>query len=188
MIIIENTIISDDIFHVRFACNYHKCKGQCCIEGDAGAPLNEDEIPLLEKHYEKYKTFMSARGIKTIERFGHSMVDKDGEYVTHLIKGNECAYAFTTDEGVYSCAIEKAFNEGLIDFPKPISCHLYPLRLNTLKNGDIAVNYQKWHVCKPAVNRGIQEGIPLYEFLKAPLIRRFSEEWYSILLASFAHL
>ncbi len=187
MILIDNTIISDDLFHVRFICDCKQCKGQCCIEGDAGAPLEIEEIPLLEENYEKYKPFMTRRGIKTIEKSGHSKTDKDGEYVTHLIKGNECAYAYVEDD-IYKCAIEKAYLEGLITFRKPVSCFLYPVRLKNFKNGDIAVNYQKWHICKSALAKGNEEGVRLYEFLKVPLTERFGEEWYKILTESFEHL
>lgn len=187
MILIDNTIVSDDLYHIKFACDCLQCNGQCCIEGDAGAPLEKDEILLLEENYETYKPYMTNRGVKTIEKYGHINVDPDSEYVTHLIKGKECAYAFR-EKGIYKCAIEKAYFEGKINFRKPISCHLYPVRLKTLNNGDIAVNYQKWYICKSALVNGEMQGIRLYKFLKEPLISRFGEEWYKILEESFAYL
>ena len=187
MILIDNTIVSDDLYHIKFACDCLQCNGQCCIEGDSGAPLEKEEIPLLEDNYEKYKPYMTGRGVKVIEKNGHAVVDDDGDYVTHLINGNECAYAFR-ENGIYKCAIEKAYFEGKVSFRKPVSCHLYPVRLKTLKNGEIAVNYQKWHICKSALTNGKSQRKRLHEFLKEPLISRFGEEWYNVLVESFNYL
>jgi hypothetical protein len=155
-----------------------KCKGACCIEGDAGAPLAEDELPVLKKIYKKVKPYMTAKGIAAVEEQGHYVVDEDGEYSTPIIKGRECAYALYDDKGILKCAIEQAYYDGKVSFKKPISCHLYPIRITKYEEFD-AINYERWHICNPACKHGKELGVPVYKFLKEPLIRKYGEEWYN---------
>jgi hypothetical protein len=176
MIIIDNTIISDNLVSVNFCCEFNKCRGACCVEGDAGAPLEEEEISLLEDYIEKIKPFMTFEGKKVIKKNGVFDYDSTGEYVTPLISDKECAFTYFID-GVAFCAIEKAYDEGKIKFQKPVSCHLYPVRVNKFKDF-LAVNYHKWQICDTALKAGEKKGILLYKFLREPLIRKFGKEWY----------
>lgn len=181
MKIIKDTLVSDDLLDVSFCCNLAACKGVCCVDGDAGAPLEEDEISILEDYLDKVKPHMTEEGIKVVEKQGVFDYDAEGNYVTPLVNDNECAFVYF-ENGISFCAIEKAWHEKQLDFQKPISCHLYPVRLSQLK--DItAVNHHKWKVCNPALDKGNQLQIPLYKFLKIPLIRKFGEDWYQNLEA-----
>ncbi len=176
MIQIDNALVSFDIFDQKFCCDLSHCKGECCIEGDSGAPLEKDEQAKIEENYENVKAYMKEEGIKAIDEQGFTMIDGDGDLVTPLIDGRECAY--TIDEnGSCWCAIEKAWVEGKSTFRKPISCHLYPIRI-TRYHGYEALNYNKWDICQCARIKGHQEGVPLYRFLKDALIARYGEEWY----------
>ena len=176
MIFIDNTIISEDLLDVMFSCPLEKCKGACCIEGDAGAPLEIEEISSLEDFIDKIKPFMTERGRKVIQENGVFDYDVNGEFVTPLVNDAECAFTNFSD-GIAWCSIEKAKEEGEIDFQKPVSCHLYPVRIKKHKNF-VAVNYHKWHICKAALKKGSKQGLPLYKFLKEPLIRMFGLDWY----------
>ncbi|MCD4789426.1 MAG: DUF3109 family protein [Bacteroidales bacterium] len=176
MIVIDNTIISEDIRDIRFCCDLKKCKGDCCVEGDAGAPLEEEEISLLEDFIDEIKPYMTNDGIKVIESNGIFDYDENGEYVTPLINNRECAYVYFEDD-ITRCAIEKAFEEGKINFQKPVSCHLYPIRITKHKDFE-AVNYHKWYICQSACTLGKDINLPLYKFLKEPLVRKYGEEWY----------
>ena len=176
MIVIDNTIISEDIRDIRFCCDLKKCKGDCCVEGDAGAPLEEEEISLLEDFIDEIKPYMTNDGIKVIESNGIFDYDENGEYVTSLINNRECAYVYFEDD-ITRCAIEKAFEEGKINFQKPVSCHLYPIRITKHKDFE-AVNYHKWYICQSACTLGKDINLPLYKFLKEPLVRKYGEEWY----------
>lgn len=180
MIVIDNTIISEDIRDIRFCCDLKKCKGACCIEGDAGAPIEEEEISLLEDFIDEIKPYMTNEGIKVIESNGIFDFDEKGEYVTPLVNNRECAYVYFEDN-ITRCAIEKAFEEGKINFQKPVSCHLYPIRITKHKDFE-AVNYHKWYICQSAFTLGKDINLPLYKFLKEPLIRKYGEEWYSNLV------
>jgi hypothetical protein len=180
MIIHENTIISDDLREVCFCCDLQKCKGACCVEGDAGAPLEEEEISFLEDHLEEIKEFMRPEGIAEVEKNGVFDYDSHAHLVTPLVNGRECAFVYFHD-GIAACAVEKAFEAGKIPFRKPLSCHLYPIRISRLKNYD-AVNYHKWHVCRKALDLGDKQKLPLYRFLEAPLIRKYGRTWYNRLL------
>lgn len=180
MIIIENTLISDHIADKKFHCDLSKCKGECCIAGDAGAPLDESEIPILEELYPVYKEYMTPEGIKAIRKHGFFIKDKDGDLLTPLVKKNKyCAYILF-DNDIAKCAIEKAFLEGKINFRKPISCHLYPIRIKEFRDVD-AINYHDWYVCQSACELGEKVNMPVWRFLKEPLIRKYGEEWYSSL-------
>ena len=180
MIHLENTLISDDLMSVHFACDLAKCKGACCIEGDAGAPLEEEEISLLEDFIEEIKPFMMMEGIQEIGRTGLFDYDADGKFVTPLVNGRECAFVCFED-GIARCSIEKAFQMGKIPFPKPLSCHLYPVRIKELHGGE-ALNYHKWHICNKALERGMRLKMPLYLFLEEALIRRYGRNWYNKLV------
>lgn len=184
MIIIDNTSISDDLYLVRFCCHLERCLGACCVAGDAGAPLEETEISILEDELGIIKPYMAERGIRTIEENGVFDYDIHGSFVTPLINDGECAFTNFSD-GIAYCAIEKAYKEGKTKFRKPVSCHLYPVRITGYENF-IAVNYHKWNICKPSLKKGNKEGIPLYKFLKTALVRKFGLKWYEKLEAEIA--
>lgn len=182
MIEIGDTLISDEVLENRFVCDLAACKGACCVEGDAGAPLNEDEAEILDEIYEKVKPYMTPEGIQSVEENGTYVVDFDNELVTPLINNKECAYTYFEKDGTAKCAIEKAHKNGDIDFKKPISCHLYPIRLKQYETF-MSVNYHHWPICKPACECGSQLNVKTYQFLKEPLIRKFGEEWFETLQA-----
>lgn len=176
MILIDNTSVSDDLFQVHFCCNLPKCQGACCVIGDAGAPLEEDEIAVLHDELDNFRPYMTDRGIETIEEQGVFDYDPNGRFVTPLVNDGECAFANFID-GIAYCAIEKAFFDKKTHFRKPVSCHLYPVRITVYDTFE-AVNYHKWHVCKPALKKGSRDGVPLYKFLKEALVRKYGEAWY----------
>lgn len=177
MINIENTLISDDVIEKKFACELKKCKGICCIKGDSGAPLEEDEIELLENEYHKIEPYLRKEGRTAIEKNGKYYVDSDHDTVTMLINGKECAFTLFDEENIASCAIEKAFLDGKTTFRKPMSCWLYPIRTKEISDLH-AVNYDVWDICKSAVLFGKEQNIPVYVFLKEALIKKFGEDWY----------
>jgi len=177
MIVIDNIIVSDEFRDGRFCCNLKKCLGVCCIEGDAGAPLEEDEISILEDNLEAIEPYMREEGIQVIGKNGVFDYDEFGDYVTPLIKDKDCAFVYYDENNIAGCAIEKAYDEGKIDFQKPVSCHLYPVRITKKKNFE-AVNYHKWFICEPARTLGKEKGVYLYKFLETPLIRKYGEKWY----------
>jgi len=187
MIAIDNTLISDEVLEKRFVCDLNACKGACCVEGESGAPLEADELGVLETIYEKVKPYMTPKGISAIEAQGKWVVDSDGDFTTPLI-GDEgaCAYVFFDEKGIAKCAIEKAHREGMVDFPKPVSCHLYPIRLQKLRDS-VAVNYHRWPICEPACQCGSALDVRVFRFLREPLIRKFGSEWYAQLEAAFAY-
>ncbi|HEX7017251.1 MAG TPA: DUF3109 family protein [Cyclobacteriaceae bacterium] len=181
MIKVGNVLVSDEIRDKEFVCNLEKCKGACCVEGDYGAPLEEEELAILKDIYPKIKSYLTPKGIKTIEKEGTHVVDPEGDYSTPVIKGRECAYSHYDEKGILKCGIEEAHKDGKISFRKPISCHLYPIRITKKKEFE-AVNYHKWHICSPACTLGRQLQVPLYKFLKEPLIRKYGEAWYEELV------
>ncbi len=178
MIQIENTIISMDLFDKHFCCDLSVCKGVCCIEGDAGAPLDDEEIPILERILPIIWDDLSEDSKEVIGQQGVFYIDEEGDKVTPIVKGGKCVFTYFEKDGFCKCAIEKAYREGKIDFYKPISCHLYPVRLENFRNGDIGVNIHRWKICECAFKLGKRESLPMYKFLKDPLIRRFGREWY----------
>ena len=180
MIEIDDKIVSADILRECFACDLGKCKGICCVEGDAGAPLDIEEVDLLEQEYPNYAPYMTAEGRSEVEHQGFMVVDVDGDYTTPLVDNAACAYAFE-ENGTTFCAIERAYREGKCSFLKPISCHLYPIRVKQFRNGSYGLNYHRWTVCRDAIECGKRLGIPVYKALKEPLIRRFGEEFYTAL-------
>jgi len=175
MIAIDNTIISDSIYNQYFACNLSCCGGACCVEGDAGAPLEEEEISILEDYLDEIKPFMSEKGIDIVMQAGVFDYDMDGILVTPLVNDKECAFVYFEDS-IAKCAIEKAYMEGKIDFQKPISCHLYPVRITKCNFYEV-LNYHEWEICHSACSHGKELKINLFDYLSAPLARRYGEKW-----------
>jgi hypothetical protein len=176
MVLIGNTLVSLDIFEKKFLCNLAKCKGKCCVEGVAGAPVEKEEAKVLAEILPEIKPYLHLEGEQAIEEQGPVVTDHDGDLVTPLVKTEECAYAVFED-GIAKCAIEKAYFENRVQFRKPISCHLYPIRVKHMDNLE-ALNYHHWDICRPAVRYGKQKGIPVYRFVKDALIRRYGKDWY----------
>ena len=172
------TIVSEDIIEKDFVCNLSACKGACCIEGEAGAPITQEEVGILKEIYPKVKPFLRPEGIAAIEKQGTHIETDFDELETPLVDGKECAYVTFTDRGIASCGIEDAFNAGAIDFRKPISCHLYPVRVQEYSEFS-AVNYHRWSICDDACTLGKELQVPVYKFVKAALIRKFGENWYA---------
>lgn len=178
MIAIDNTLISEDIIEKKFVCDLNACKGACCVAGDSGAPLDKDELKILDSVLDKVKPYMVVKGIKAIEKKGAYVIDGDGDYTTTLVsEGAECAFVCFDEQNIAKCAIEKAYQEKKIDWQKPISCHLYPIRITKHKTYD-AVNYDKWAICAPACKCGEKLEVPVYKFLKTPLIRKYGKDWF----------
>lgn len=180
MIQIDDKLISEDIFEKKFVCNLNKCKGICCVEGDAGAPLDEDELPVLDEIFPKIKHILSLGGVKAIEEQGTFVKDIDGDWVTPLIDNRDCAYVIFDKNGFTKCGIEKAYEEGIIDWQKPISCHLYPIRITEYSSFS-ALNYHQWSVCRDACLLGDELSVPVYKFLEKPLVRKYGTDFYKIL-------
>ena len=183
MIQVGEVLVSDDIKEVEFVCHLEKCKGACCVEGDLGAPLEEDELEKMKSIQKKVLPYLTQEGKKAIADQGPYLLDEDGDYSTPTVDGKECAYALYDEKGVLKCGIEQAYLDGKIEFRKPISCHLYPIRITKKKNLE-AVNYHKWKICSPACHYGKELQVPLYKFLKTPLIRKYGEPWYNELVQS----
>ncbi|MCK9611684.1 MAG: DUF3109 family protein [Bacteroidales bacterium] len=176
MLIVGNTLVSDEIAQCYFCCNLQVCNGKCCVEGDAGAPLEEEEIQLIAKNLHEIKKFMTPDAISEVIKTGVFVTDPEGKKVTPLLSGRECVFV-CYDKDIAFCAIEKAYSEKKITFQKPVSCHLYPVRV-TDYDDFLAVNYHNWHVCKSAICKGKENKILLYKYLKAALIKKFGKEWY----------
>lgn len=187
MIEIDDKIVSLDLLRECFLCNLPRCKGLCCVEGNAGAPLEAEEVELLKAEYEHYKPYLTGEGIAAIEQQGFMVPDEEGDLTTPLVNGAQCAYAYT-ENGITLCAVERAYREGRCGFRKPISCHLYPIRVVRFSNGTLGLNYHRWEVCRPAVACGRKAGIPVYKALREPIIRRFGEEFYKALEAAEEYL
>ena len=180
MIEIDKTITSLDVVTECFSCDLATCKGACCIEGDGGAPLDDHEIDLIAENIDIRLPYLNEKSKQTIKNKGIYEIDSDGDKVTVLNPGLECAFSIKED-GILFCGIEKAFNEGKTSFRKPISCYLYPIRITKYTNFE-AVNYHKWSICKCAREKGKKDNIKVYEFLKTPLIEKYGEEWYNVLV------
>lgn len=187
MIKVGEVLVSDDIKQVEFVCHLEKCKGACCVEGDLGAPLEEDELEQMRAIQNEVKPYLMPDGIKAIEEQGPFILDEDGDFSTPTIGGRECAYAIYDTNGVLKCGIEQAYLDGKIGFRKPISCHLYPIRI-TKKKGFEAVNYHKWSICSAACSFGKSLKVPLYKFLREPLIRKYGQAWYDELVMKIEQL
>ena len=181
MIEIGKAIVSFDVLEEYFLCDLMKCKGACCVEGDSGAPLTKEEAVEIERILPNIEPYMTSEGKKAVERQGVSLIDSDGDLVTPLIDTKECAFTFVDEYGIIRCAIEKAYLDGKVSFRKPVSCHLFPIRITEYKRFD-AINYQKIPICRPARKCGSSAKQPLYLFLKEPLIRRYGNDWYEQLV------
>lgn len=178
MVEIGDTIVSFDLFEQQFCCDLDICKGQCCVEGDAGAPLEMDEIAKLEEVLPVIWNDLSEAARKVVDAQGVAYSDAEGDLVTSIVNRRECVFSYIDSaDGICKCAIEKAYHEGKTSFYKPISCHLYPIRLKKFKDFT-AVTYHRWSVCSCAETKGHKLQLPVYKFLKTPLIRRFGEAWY----------
>ena len=174
---VGDVLLSPDIFTEHFCCDYEKCKGICCIEGDAGAPVTMDEIASIEESLGEVWSDLSASAQSVIDRQGVAYSDRDGDLVTSIVAGKDCVFT-CYDGDKCLCALEKACRSGKTSFIKPISCALYPIREKRLSNGMVALNYHQWDVCKDARALGKKLNMPVWQFLKEPLIRRFGKEWY----------
>jgi hypothetical protein len=171
------TIVSEDLIQKDFVCNLSACKGACCVDGDAGAPLEKEEVQILEEIYPRVKPFLRKAGIAAIEKQGTSIVSENEELETPLINGADCAYVIFDEKRTALCAIEEAYNQGEISWKKPISCHLYPVRVKDYSEFS-AVNYNKWYICDDACTLGKELQVPVYKFVKEALIRKFGEDWF----------
>ena len=173
---LQKTIVSEEILENDFVCNLSACKGACCVDGDAGAPLTKEETQILADIYPKVKPFLRKEGIAAIEAQGTHVIGTDGELETTLIDGKDCAYVIF-DGKTALCGIEQAYNQGEVDWKKPVSCHLYPVRVKEYSDFS-AVNYHKWHICSDACALGAELQVPVYKFVKEALVRKFGNEWY----------
>ena len=174
----RGTLISEDLFEKRFVCDLNACKGACCVEGESGAPLEPEEAEQMKKLWPKYRSYIPEKGRQAVAEQGFSVIDEDGDLVTPLVDGNkECAFTIF-ENGIALCGIEKAWKDGKIPFRKPISCHLYPIRIEKLKFHE-GLNYHKWKLCKPACTCGAKLDVPVYRFLKDALIRKYGKQWYA---------
>lgn len=179
MAIIEvgDKLVSTELFEQKFVCNLTACKGACCVEGDSGAPVTEEEVEKLEAIYPDVKPYLRTEGIEAIEMNGVAYKDFDGEWVTTLVNGKECAFATFDDNGTALCGIEQAYRDGKVDYKKPISCELYPIRTKKYQSFE-AINYDRWDICSAACVHGEQLGVKVYRFLKDAIIRQYGEDFY----------
>ena len=184
---VGDVLVSPDIITETFCCDLDACKGACCVEGEAGAPVDLDEIAAIEDSLDAVWPQMSAGAQAVVDRQGVAYGDPEGDLVTSIVDGRDCV--FTCHEGgCCLCLLEKAYRAGLTEFCKPVSCALYPIREKRLGNGLVGLNYHKWSVCAPARSKGAELGLRVYEFLKEPLVRRFGQAWYDELAAVAAEL
>ena len=177
MIEIEDKIISDDLFEKKFVCDLQKCKGVCCVEGDSGVPLTKKEILDIDKNISKIKTEMSPTGLSILEKKDFYYVDSDGDQVTSLINEKECVFVVYDQNKIAKCSIESAFRKNKINFNKPISCHLYPIRVKKYKNFQ-AINVDSWHICQPACKCGTELNVPVFKFLKNAIVRSWGLNFF----------
>jgi hypothetical protein len=183
MIAIDDILLSDDVVQAQFVCDLERCKGGCCVDGDSGAPLTEEETHIIAEIYPKIKSYLPEAYIAEIERQGTHLWDDEFGYVTPTVNGGICVYGFTDEAGIVKCGIEQAYKEGVVDFKKPISCHLYPLRINTGEGYEL-VNYEpRKSLCRPACKLGKKLQVPVYKFLKEPIIRKYGPDFYEALEA-----
>ncbi|MCC6817391.1 MAG: DUF3109 family protein [Bacteroidia bacterium] len=171
-----NSLISDEIFSKQFVCDLERCKGACCIEGYRGAPLNQNDITEINKHIEYIKPYMTRKGLELLKAEGFSEGINEDDMATTCLPTGECVFAYR-ENGILGCAIEKAYKEDKIDYYKPISCHLYPIRLGKIGKME-SINYHQWSICSAACALGKKLNVPVFEFLKEPLIRHYGEEWF----------
>ena len=186
MLVIKNTLVSLDLIEEYLACDLEECRGECCIEGDAGAPVTAGELAAIEEVLPVVRPMLTPAALREIESGGTGYVDEEGDLVTQIVCGKDCVFTTYAPGGLCLCALEKARREGLAPATKPMSCSLYPVRLKELPGGITGVNFHRWKICKPAFARGRREGIRAYEFLRGPLIRRFGPDWYGELCVAAA--
>jgi hypothetical protein len=180
MLVVQNTLVSREILSRKFVCDLNACKGACCVEGESGAPLDQDELEILEKDLDKILPLLPESGRKILEKKGPWIIDSDGDYVTPLVRGKHCAFTVFGTKGEALCGIEKAWKEGKTTFRKPVSCHLYPIRIEAVNNSPfLKLKYHSWKICSAACSLGEKLSVTVFEFLKEPLIRRFGKEWYA---------
>ncbi|MEZ7709979.1 DUF3109 family protein [Prevotella pallens] len=184
---VGNVLISPDIITEKFCCDLDACKGICCVEGDAGAPVSMEEIAAIEDVVDTVWGDLSASAQSVIDKQGIAYTDRDGDLVTSIVHGKDCVFTFY-DKECCLCALERSYRAKKTNFVKPISCALYPIRLKVFNNNLIGLNYHRWDICKDAVRKGKELNLPIYKFLKDPLIRRFGKEWYTELEAVAKHL
>jgi len=189
---VGDVLLTSEVLTEKFCCDISVCKGECCVEGDAGAPVTLDEISEIEDCLDAVWPDLSASAQSVIDRQGVAYTDQEGDLVTSIVRGKDCVFTFYGDldnvPNCCLCALEKAYREGRTKFCKPISCALYPIREKKFSGGLVGLNYNRWNVCKMAIAKGIQEDLRLYQFLREPLIRRFGEAWYQELLDTVAEL
>lgn len=189
---VGDVLLSSEILTEKFCCDLSACKGECCIEGDAGAPVTMEEIGEIEDCLDEVWGDLSASAQAVIDKQGVAYTDQEGDLVTSIVRGKDCVFTFYDDlEGIENCclcALEKAYRTGRTRFCKPVSCALYPIREKKLGEGLVGLNYNRWTVCKMAIAKGEQENLPLYKFLRDPLIHRFGEAWYQELLETVSEL
>ncbi len=181
MFLIDKVLLSDHLLEKQFVCDLSKCKGACCVEGDAGAPLLTEELAILEDIYESVKPFLSQEGIEKMEESGLYVQDTDGSYTTPVINNRECAYVVYDAHNTAKCGIEMAHKAGKTDFLKPISCHLYPIRVSQYGTYE-ALNYHKWDICDAACTLGESLQVKVYAFLREALTRKYGQEWFDELI------
>lgn len=174
---IGDKVVSTQLFERKFVCDLNACKGACCVKGDAGAPLTFEEVSILEDDLDVIKPYMRPEGISAVEEQGVFYMDQDNEPVTTLINGGECAFVYFDENEIAKCAVEQAFSEGRTKFKKPISCHLYPIRVKQF-NDFTALNYDQWDICAPACACGEKLDVPVYRFLKEPIVRAFGVPFF----------
>jgi hypothetical protein len=178
MIEIGNTLVSLDVFEKKFVCDLNACKGACCIKGDAGAPVEKEEEEEMKKVLSEVLPYMRTEGKQAVKEQGIAVRDEEGELTTPLVDGGECAYVTFDETGTAKCAFELAFQDGKIDFPKPVSCHLYPIRIRKYNRFE-ALNYDRWEICDPACALGEKLAVPVFRFVKNALVRKYGEDWFA---------
>ncbi|MFK7934238.1 MAG: DUF3109 family protein [Saprospiraceae bacterium] len=190
MLVIQDKLVADEVVKRQFICNLNACKGACCWEGDEGAPLEIEELQTLENIYEKVKPFLNKKGIAAIEKQGfYTYNEKHKEHYTPLVENSACAYMTMDKTGKAQCGIEQAYRAGVTDFYKPISCHLYPIRVTREPHVNFeALNYDEWDICSAACTLGKEKELPVYQFLKVAIVRKYGEDFYEELDAAAQHL
>jgi len=190
MIVIDNVLVSDQVISEQFVCDLHKCKGACCVDGDAGAPLDRKELKNIDEVFDAVLPYLGKESKAEIERQGRYVYDKEFGWVTPTINSKICVYGIKDKEGIVKCGIEQAYNDGKVKWKKPISCHLFPIITKKSRNGNTEyVNYEpREDNCKAACSLGKKLKVPVYQFLKEPLIRKFGQKFYEALDATATHM